>query len=83
VKMALGHGLESVWEAEVRVFAPDGELRSWNDIEADVIRYAYVSCRGQVREMARRLDVSHATLYRRLHELGLCSSDGETVGAFQ
>jgi DNA-binding NtrC family response regulator len=60
--------------SEVRLYTPDGALRSIDEIEADVIRLALVRYGGRISEVARRLGIGRATLYRKLKELGLDSS---------
>ena len=49
---------------------PDGEVRPLDDIEADLIRYAITHYRGQMSEVARRLQIGRSTLYRKLEALG-------------
>jgi len=48
-----------------------GEVRPLEDIEADVIRFAVSHYRGQMSEVARRLQIGRSTLYRKLDALGL------------
>lgn len=48
-----------------------GELRTLEEIEADVIRIALACCRGHMSEAARRLGVGRSTLYRKVRALGL------------
>ncbi len=75
----------------------EGEVRPLDDIEADLIRYAITHYRGQMSEVARRLQIGRSTLYRKLEALGLstalpspasggeksgnCEGDSETVAA--
>jgi len=56
----------------------DGEVRPLETLEADLIRYAVTHYRGQMSEVARRLQIGRSTLYRKLEALGLNtgSSDG-------
>jgi len=60
-----------------------GEVRSLEDIERDVIRFAIAHYRGQMSEVARRLQIGRSTLYRKLEGLGLYDttekSDHETA----
>ncbi len=51
----------------------EGEVRPLDDIEADLIRYAITHYRGQMSEVARRLQIGRSTLYRKLEALGLNS----------
>jgi DNA-binding NtrC family response regulator len=63
-----------------------GEVRPLADIEAEVIRFAIAHYRGQMSEVARRLQIGRSTLYRKLDDLGLENagsgeSTAETVAA--
>ena len=76
---------------------PTGEVRPLDEIEAELIRYAITHYRGQMSEVARRLQIGRSTLYRKLEALGLstalpapasgegksagCEGDSETVAA--
>jgi len=55
----------------VMLYAPDGNLRPLEEIEADVIRLAIGHYRGRMTEVARRLGIGRSTLYRKLTELGI------------
>ena len=63
----------------------EGEVRPLDEIEADLIRYAITHYRGQMSEVARRLQIGRSTLYRKLEALGLNSErlegDSEAVAA--
>ncbi len=62
----------SVQEAAgVTLYAPDGNLRPLEEIEADVIRLAIGHYRGRMTEVARRLGIGRSTLYRKLGDLGI------------
>jgi DNA-binding NtrC family response regulator len=50
---------------------PAGEVRPLADIEADVIRFAIAHYRGQMSEVARKLQIGRSTLYRKLDDLGV------------
>lgn len=52
----------------------DGEMRTLEEIEADVIRLALERYNGRMSEIARRLKIGRSTLYRKLHDLGLAES---------
>jgi DNA-binding NtrC family response regulator len=60
-----------------------GEVRPLEELEAELIRYAITHYRGQMSEVARRLQIGRSTLYRKLEALGLDSerdeADGEAV----
>jgi DNA-binding NtrC family response regulator len=65
------------------VLDADGEVRPLEEIEADLIRYAVTHYRGQMSEVARRLQIGRSTLYRKLEALGLNGNDcgdGKTAG---
>ena len=48
-----------------------GEIRSLNEIEADMIRLALGRYRGHMTEVAKRLGIGRSTLYRKMQEYGL------------
>jgi DNA-binding NtrC family response regulator len=48
-----------------------GEVRTLEEIESDIIRFAITHYRGQMSEVARRLKIGRSTLYRKLEGLGL------------
>ena len=48
-----------------------GDVRPIEDIEREVIRFAIAHYRGQMSEVARRLQIGRSTLYRKLEGLGL------------
>ena len=56
------------------LYTEDGNLRSLDDIEADVIRLAIGHYRGRMTEVARRLGIGRSTLYRKLGDLGIESA---------
>jgi DNA-binding NtrC family response regulator len=53
----------------------EGEVRPLEQLEAELIRYAVTHYRGQMSEVARRLQIGRSTLYRKLELLGLHSND--------
>jgi DNA-binding NtrC family response regulator len=48
-----------------------GDVRPLEEIESELIRYAIAHYRGQMSEVARRLQIGRSTLYRKLEGLGL------------
>ncbi len=62
----------------LRLIDMHGEARPLEDIEREVIRFAIAHYRGQMSEVARRLQIGRSTLYRKLEGLGL---GGETDDA--
>jgi DNA-binding NtrC family response regulator len=55
----------------------DGDVRPLEEIEAELIRYAVSHYRGQISEVARRLQIGRSTLYRKLEALGLNTGNAE------
>jgi DNA-binding NtrC family response regulator len=49
----------------------DGEMRTLEDMEADMIRLALGRYRGHMTEVARRLNIGRSTLYRKMRDYGL------------
>jgi DNA-binding NtrC family response regulator len=49
----------------------EGDVRPLEELEAELIRYAVTHYRGQMSEVARRLQIGRSTLYRKLEALGL------------
>ena len=56
-----------------------GDVRPLDEIEAELIRFAIAHYRGQMSEVARRLQIGRSTLYRKLETLGL-SGGGDEAG---
>jgi DNA-binding NtrC family response regulator len=63
-----------------RPYPPDGDVRPLEEIEAEVVRYAIAHYRGQMSEVARRLQIGRSTLYRKLEALGLNEGRGAANG---
>jgi DNA-binding NtrC family response regulator len=63
----------------LRLLDDTTHIRTIDDIEAEVIRFAHAHYRGQMSEMARRLGIGRSTLYRKMKEFGL--ADGEADAA--
>ncbi|MEE9589859.1 MAG: sigma-54 dependent transcriptional regulator [Hyphomicrobiaceae bacterium] len=49
----------------------NGEIRSLESVEADMIRLAMGRYRGHMTEIAKRLGIGRSTLYRKMREFGL------------
>ena len=49
----------------------EGEIRSLESIEADMIRLALARYRGHMTEVAHRLKIGRSTLYRKMRDSGL------------
>lgn len=58
----------------IMAYRPDGNVRTLEDIEADVIRLAMAHYDGCISEVARRLNIGRSTLYRKLANLGIAHS---------
>jgi DNA-binding NtrC family response regulator len=57
-----------------------GDVRPLEDLENEIIRFAIAHYRGQMSEVARRLQIGRSTLYRKLDHLGLETHDGPDLG---
>jgi DNA-binding NtrC family response regulator len=55
----------------VPVLDADGEVRSLNDIERDLLQYAIEFYDGHMSEVSRRLGIGRSTLYRKVREYDL------------
>jgi DNA-binding NtrC family response regulator len=49
----------------------EGDIRSLEAVEADMIRLAFGRYRGRMTEIAKRLGIGRSTLYRKMREIGL------------
>lgn len=54
-----------------RLVDPYGELKPFEAVEEEVIRFAVGHCGGRMSEVARRLGIGRSTLYRKLKEYGI------------
>ncbi|HSV22921.1 MAG TPA: sigma-54 dependent transcriptional regulator [Xanthobacteraceae bacterium] len=59
----------------LNLFNADGDVRSLEDIEAEVIRFSLIYYNGRMSEVARRLRIGRSTLYRKLEVLGCGMAD--------
>lgn len=55
----------------------DGEIRTLEAIETEMIRLAVERYRGRMATVARKLGIGRSTLYRKLKELGIAEEDEE------
>jgi DNA-binding NtrC family response regulator len=69
--LVLSTGADASPSSTLGLLEASGDIRPLEDIEADVIRFAIAHYRGQMSEVARRLQIGRSTLYRRLRDLGL------------
>ena len=58
-------------QAASRFLDASSEVRPLEELERDIIRFAISHYRGQMSEVARRLQIGRSTLYRKLEGLGL------------
>ncbi|MGB6753780.1 MAG: sigma-54 dependent transcriptional regulator [Xanthobacteraceae bacterium] len=57
-----------------------GEVRPLDEIEAELIRYAITHYRGQMSEVARRLQIGRSTVYRKLEAVGMSGERADAGG---
>ena len=62
-------GLQTFRSPEIK--DKDGELRSLQDIERDLLQYAIKFYDGHMSEVSRRLGIGRSTLYRKVREYDL------------
>jgi len=55
-------------DAPVAIFDGEGELRTLDEIERDLIQFAIEVYSGHMSEVARRLGIGRSTLYRKVRE---------------
>jgi DNA-binding NtrC family response regulator len=55
----------------IPALSANGDIRSLEDVEADMIRLAFGRYRGRMTEIAKRLGIGRSTLYRKMREIGL------------
>ena len=70
-RAAMPVGVDALFADAVRTLDEDGQVRTLQEIEADVIRFALDHYNGHMSEVARRLKIGRSTLYRKLREHGL------------
>ena len=58
-------------ETQISVFDREGNLRTLEDIEGELIRLAIDAYEGRMSEVARRLGMGRSTLYRKIREHGI------------
>jgi DNA-binding NtrC family response regulator len=59
--------------ARLALLDATGDIRPLEEIEGEVIRFAITHYRGQMSEVARRLQIGRSTLYRKLDTLGFAT----------
>jgi transcriptional regulator of acetoin/glycerol metabolism len=64
-------------QARINIFNRQGHVRTWDEIEREVLRIALVENGGSVLRAARSLGIGRNTLYRRLTFLNVAQpNDG-------
>jgi DNA-binding NtrC family response regulator len=58
----------------VRLTNESGQMRTLDDLEAEIIRFALTHYRGHMSAISRHLGIGRSTLYRKLKDLGLENS---------
>jgi DNA-binding NtrC family response regulator len=58
-----------------RLLDEQGELRSFEALEEEAIRFAIGHYRGRMSEVARRLGIGRSTLYRKIKDYGIASDE--------
>jgi DNA-binding NtrC family response regulator len=58
-----------------RLLDEGGQLRRFEALEEEVIRFAIDHYRGRMSEVARRLGIGRSTLYRKLREYGITAEE--------
>lgn len=62
----------------LRLLDESGNLRRFDQLEAETLRFALAYYRGQMSAVARKLGIGRSTLYRKLKEYALQQGDGDT-----
>ncbi|MGD8549942.1 MAG: sigma-54 dependent transcriptional regulator [Methyloceanibacter sp.] len=68
ISLATRSGKDSVG---IPALSANGDIRSLEAVEADMIRLAFGRYRGRMTEIAKRLGIGRSTLYRKMREIGL------------
>ena len=55
----------------LKMIDDNGDVRKLEDVEAEMIRFAYSHYRGQMSQMARKLGIGRSTLYRKMKDIGI------------
>ncbi len=55
-------------QKSINLFRTDGNLKTLEEVEAEVIAHAIKHLDGNMSEVARKLDMGRSTLYRKLDE---------------
>jgi DNA-binding NtrC family response regulator len=66
--------------ATLALLDSSGEVRPLEEVETEIIRFAIAHYRGQMSEVARRLQIGRSTLYRKLDSVGLGADQAPDLG---
>jgi len=67
--------MEAARYGVARLLDERGELRPFDALEREVIRFAIDHYRGHMSEVARRLGIGRSTLYRKIKDYGIASHE--------
>lgn len=62
-------------EGDYRLLTARGDMKPFEEIEADVIRFAISHYRGKMTQVARKLGIGRSTLYRKMQDYKLRSEE--------
>ena len=65
----------SVRYGSARLLDERGQLRRFDRLEEEAIRFAVGHCSGRMSEVARRLGIGRSTLYRKLRDYGIAAPE--------
>jgi DNA-binding NtrC family response regulator len=68
IHVPYGNGRDAVG---IPALSEEGDIRSLEAVEADMIKLAFGRYRGRMTEIAKRLGIGRSTLYRKMREIGL------------
>ncbi|KUL93650.1 Fis family transcriptional regulator [Bosea sp. WAO] len=57
------------------------DMRSLDELEREIIKFALAHYRGHMSEISRKLGIGRSTLYRKLKDYGLIEGESDTAGA--
>ncbi|MEM8795885.1 MAG: sigma-54 dependent transcriptional regulator [Pseudomonadota bacterium] len=70
---------EDAQDAAMRLIDVTDNIRPLDELEAEIIRAAFIHYNGHISEMARRLKIGRSTLYRKMKEYGIGPEDLATA----
>jgi DNA-binding NtrC family response regulator len=66
---------------DYRLLTSVGEVKPFDQVEADIIRFAIEHYRGKMTEVARKLGIGRSTLYRKMQDYNLRDAPVAEVAA--